>query len=53
MLAEAPLLWGCEKRKKTPTLSTNVLSYQQKWGFTPNSLALHANPYKFVLALKL
>ncbi len=39
---------GTVKRKKRPTLSTNVSSYQQKCGFTLILLALMANPYKFV-----
>lgn len=39
---------GMGNRKKNPTLSTNVSSYQQNCGFPPILLALMANPYKFV-----
>lgn len=53
MLCEVRLPLGCEKRKKSPTLSTNTLSYQQKQGLTPYLLAFNSNPYKFVIGLKI
>ncbi len=53
MSCKAPLSLGCEKRKKTPTLLTNALSYQQKRGFTAYLLAFKPNRYKFAIGLKL
>lgn len=53
MSPEVRLPLGCEKRKKSPTLSTNTLTYQQNRGFPPYLLAFNPNPYKFVIDLKL
>lgn len=53
MSCKVPQLLGCEKRKKTPTLSTNTLSYQQNRVLRPYLLAFKTNPYKFVTGLKI
>ncbi|SKB66731.1 hypothetical protein SAMN05660866_02710 [Maribacter arcticus] len=49
---EAPLSLGCENCKKTPTLSTNTLSYQQNGVFPLVLLVFVINPYKFVTRYK-
>jgi hypothetical protein len=53
MSSKVRLSLGCEKRPKSPTLSTNALSYQQNKGFPPYLLAFNSNPYKFVIGIKL
>ena len=53
MWSKVRLSLGCEKGKKTPTLSTNPSSYQQKHQFTLVLLAFTANTYRFVTGLKL
>jgi len=52
MSSEVRLSLGYGKREKSPTLSTNPLSYQQNQGFPPYLLAFKTIPYKFVTGLK-